>query len=155
MIAESYYWRNELLKRAESLKKNKYFNRRWIDSQYGNLEKNVMIGFYIIRKLIESQKLTNKLVSTNLNGLKYPTSKNGITIFNNHRIEEFYDLENPQKAKFKLDFLINQFIHSFIFKPIVSLNGKNGKIDPLKTAESDHLKLCLPKSKKLSVGNGV
>lgn len=33
--------------------------------------------------------------------------------------------------------------------------GKNGKNDPLKTAENDHLKLCLIKSKKLSVGNGV
>ena len=34
-------------------------------------------------------------------------------------------------------------------------NGKNGKIDPLKTVESDHLKFCLQKGKKLSVGNGV
>jgi hypothetical protein len=33
--------------------------------------------------------------------------------------------------------------------------GKNGKIDPLKTVESDHLKLCHQKSKKLFVGNGV
>ena len=44
---------------------------------------------------------------------------------------------------------VNQIIYNMLY------DGKNGKIDPLKTAESDHLKLCLPKSKKLSVGNGV
>ena len=33
-------------------------------------------------------------------------------------------------------------------------SGKNGKIDPLKTAESDHLKLCSKKVKSCSSGMG-
>lgn len=33
--------------------------------------------------------------------------------------------------------------------------GKNGKLAPLKTVESDHLKFLLQKSKKLFLGNGV
>lgn len=34
-------------------------------------------------------------------------------------------------------------------------NGKNGKLDPLKTDEGDHLKFLLQKSVKLFIGNGV
>ena len=33
--------------------------------------------------------------------------------------------------------------------------GKNGKLDPLKTDEGDHLKFLLQKSVKLFIGNGV
>ncbi len=35
------------------------------------------------------------------------------------------------------------------------LGGKNGKLDPLKTDEGDHLKFLLQKSVKLFIGNGV
>ena len=34
-------------------------------------------------------------------------------------------------------------------------SGKNGKLDPLKTDEGDHLKFLLQKSVKLFIGNGV
>gem|GEM_PF-3671462 len=37
---------------------------------------------------------------------------------------------------------------------LISHIGKNGKNDPLKTAENDPLKLCRPNSKKLSSGLG-
>ena len=37
---------------------------------------------------------------------------------------------------------------------IIGKAGKNGKNDPLKTAENDPLKLCRPNSKKLSSGLG-
>jgi hypothetical protein len=52
----------------------------------------------------------------------------------------------------KKPILINYYMtfYSFLF-----LIGKNGKIDPLKTAGIDHLKFCPVKSKKLSFGNGV
>lgn len=38
---------------------------------------------------------------------------------------------------------------------IQRLYGKNGKLDPLKTDEGDHLKFLLQKSVKLFIGNGV
>ena len=37
---------------------------------------------------------------------------------------------------------------------VLFIAGKNGKNDPLKTVESDHLKLHLPNIKKLSSGLG-
>jgi len=37
----------------------------------------------------------------------------------------------------------------------IDLYGKNGKLDPLKTDEGDHLKFLLQKSVKLFIGNGV
>ena len=124
MISESYYWKSELIKYATFIEKSQCNKKRWTSVQYGNLEKNVMIGFYIIRKLIESHKLTNKIASTNIRGTKFKLIKAGIHHFNNYHLDEFYDLENPLDATFALDFLINQFIHSFIFCPIIDVKNE-------------------------------
>lgn len=45
--------------------------------------------------------------------------------------------------------------HNDDVKQLVGISGKNGKLDPLKTDEGDHLKFLLQKSVKLFIGNGV
>ena len=40
-------------------------------------------------------------------------------------------------------------------REFLNKSGKNGKLDPLKTDEGDHLKFLLQKSVKLFIGNGV
>lgn len=49
---------------------------------------------------------------------------------------------------FEPEFKYEHFCFSGLLK-------KNGKLDPLKTEENDHLKFLLQKSVKLFVGNGV
>jgi len=132
MIYESYYWRKELLKLAAKIENRIPYKRAWTDSQNGNFEKEVMIGFYIIRKLKESFKLTNKIISTKITGYKYPNKGKLITLANNHRFMELYDFEQPQKNIFDLAFLINQIIHSYIFSPKFDVN----KDDAHKSIES-------------------
>jgi hypothetical protein len=122
MISESYYWRDELLKTAIQLKKrNKII--KWTDSENGEFEKEIMIGFFIIRKLIEASKLTNKLISTNIKGYKYPSNGQHMTFMNNHRFHEFYDLEKRMNNTFDIKFLINQFVHSYIFYPLLDIEN--------------------------------
>jgi len=122
MIYESFYWRKELLKLATKIEKRIPYKRSWTDSQNGNFEKEVMIGFYMIRKLKESFKLTNNIIATNISGFKYPSKGKLVTLMNNHRFMELYDFEQPKKDKFTLTFLINQIVHSYIFSPKFDVN---------------------------------
>lgn len=84
-----------------------------------------MIGFYIIRKLKEASKLTNTISSTNIKATnikayKYKSSNAGLNLYNSHKWHNYYDLSNKINCKLDLSFLINQFIHSFIFYPVIT-----------------------------------
>lgn len=125
MIYESYYWRKELLKLAAKIEKRIPYKRSWTDSQNGDFEKEIMIGFYIIRKLKDSFKLTNNIISTNMKGFKYPSKGKLVTLMNSHRFMELYEFEQPKKDKFSLTFLINQIVHSYIFSPKFDVNRDN------------------------------
>lgn len=71
----------------------------------------------------------------------------------NNRLREFRNrVEQTYEHILKCQGVVSS---ELLKNTIIGVNGKNGKIDPLKTVESDHLKLCLQKGKKLSVGNGV
>ena len=117
MISESYYWRKEILKISNRIKRRVKNHKQWNDIDYGNFEKDIMFGFYIIRKLMEASKLDNKLCATNIECIVYRNNGKAINFRNNHRFFEFYDFENGNKQKCDLKFLINQFVHSYIFKP--------------------------------------
>ncbi|NML72450.1 hypothetical protein HHL23_22090 [Chryseobacterium sp. RP-3-3] len=116
-MMEKYYWQKKLAKITDRLKKRGEFKRPSSNID-GELEFNIVNGFYIIRKLIENNKLTNKFISTNIKGFRYPfIDQKKLTPFNNHKWTEFYDLQNKQKAKFDIQFLCNLFVHSFYFIP--------------------------------------
>ncbi|WP_370409059.1 hypothetical protein [Tenacibaculum dicentrarchi] len=120
MILESYYWKKELLKTSEKLKKKIKVKKYWTPKKYAKFEKEIMFGFYIIRKLIEANKLTNKIVSTKKEYKVHNNLGTKITIRNRHSFDEYYDFGNYSIRKSDLKFLNNQFIHSYIFSPIIS-----------------------------------
>ncbi len=121
MILESYYWRKILLKTAEKLKRRIKVTKTWTPKKFAKFEKEIMFGFYIIRKLIEANKLTNKLVSTKKECKVHKNLGTKITIRNRHSFNEYYDFENYSIRKSDLKFLNNQFVHSYIFSPIISI----------------------------------
>ena len=121
MILESYYWREELIKTSIKLNKRRIVKKEWSPSYYAKFEKEIMFGFYIIRKLIEANKLTNRLVSTKIECKKYLNNGKKLTIKNNFFFEENYWFENYTTTKCDLKFLNNQFIHSYIFSPVISI----------------------------------
>lgn len=121
MILESYYWRKELIKTSKKLPKLIDVKKEWSPTKYAKFEKEIMFGFYIIRKLIEANKLTNKLVSTKRECKVYLNTGTKINIRNNHRFNEYYDFDNFTKKKFDLKFLNNQFVHSYIFSPVINV----------------------------------
>ena len=62
MIAESYYWKRDLLKVVARLRR-RFTQTRWTRASYSAVEIDVMVGFYAIRKLIEGKKISDEIMS--------------------------------------------------------------------------------------------
>jgi hypothetical protein len=114
MIWESYLWKADLAKRAHWLlgKKNQH---RWPESACVRVEQCVMIGCYCVRKLIEAKKLTDVTARRQLALTRYAARGKRVHHMNWHKLDELYDLDDPDKTRRPLLFVCNQLIHSFVF----------------------------------------
>ncbi len=65
MIWASYPWKEELLRIATRLEK-KQKQRRWTERTEANLEKDVFIGCYALRKLMEAHKLSETVLMSHV-----------------------------------------------------------------------------------------
>lgn len=82
-----------------------------------------MIGFYSIRKLIEARKLSTSTVETKVALYAYVSRGKSVTLMNWHRLDELFDLDTRTKRELDLLALCNQFIHSYVFSPVLSEKG--------------------------------
>jgi len=114
MIFESSYWKDELLGTASFLEKKKQ-QKQWRGSSYAKVEQKIMISFYSIRKLMDAKKLTDVIVQLDVPAVEYAATGKNVTLLNNHKIDELYNLEEPKEKTVKLRFLCNQLVHSYIF----------------------------------------
>jgi hypothetical protein len=117
MIYDSVYWKNELLKLSKKILKKQGVNRWWTDAQQGSFEKEIMIGFYIIRKLNDAKKLSREVISSKVLGFKFPSNGINVTRLNLHNYIEYYSFEQPIVNKFDIIFICNQIVHSYVFAP--------------------------------------
>jgi len=85
-----------------------------------DLEKEVFLSFYIIRKLREANKLSDEVVKLKLNILSYPAKGKAVTHYNWHRLDELFDLNNNKQESYDVGCICNRVIHSFIFAPILN-----------------------------------
>lgn len=123
MIWDSYFWKRELQRTANRIRRlaNKQDGAR--EKNDYELERSVMVGFYSIRKLIESMKVTSSCANTSVTLEAHPSlygEKNAINHLNWHRIFDFYDFNIIETKAIRLSALCNLFIHSFIFMPVIN-----------------------------------
>jgi hypothetical protein len=116
MIEQEKYWRRDLVNFGKRLEK-RYRQRTWPSRSLYSIEKEIFVSFYIIRKLIQSGKLTPTVT-----GSVYPVMCHPIIIGKNPSPDPrtfacTYLLHNGWPIEFDLIELCNQFIHSFIFSP--------------------------------------
>lgn len=125
MIFDSYVWKKELKKELTQFKK--FINTTKIQVEppessifFLKIEKFFFVTSYIVRKLNESNKLSDELVSTNISLIKYPRKNKNIILdfMNNHHTERFFDFKKKQKSNLPCLVVCNYLIHSFIFDPI-------------------------------------
>lgn len=121
MILESSYWKNDLLKLADKLQ-HRIIQKRWGGKNIFALEKDLFIGFYAIRKLIESQKISDsvRLKTYVISEFDYRGPKDSVlTYFSNEK----YNFGKPKQKQLTIVQICNQFIHSFYFLPCFSEEG--------------------------------
>ena len=116
MISESWYWKKPLLDMALRLRKLKaasHLTKR----QLVQIERDIFIGFYSVRKLIETiTKVTDATKSLKVRIAWHPNRKPP-TWRNNHRIGALYDMQKAQQETRDLVFVSGRIIHSFISRP--------------------------------------
>ena len=84
------------------------------------LEKEIFLGFFCIRKLMESNKVSTKLQKEKIELAVYPAGRKPITLLNQDEFSELYDLYGGNTEMISYWDICNQFIHSSIFSPFIS-----------------------------------
>ena len=118
MIFESEPWREDLLRIASRLEK-RYTQKRWSERSFYLLEKEIFLGAFAARKLIESRKVADQVAKSRVEVARYPAGSEAITLLNQHQFQRLYDLYANKKESLTYRDICNQFIHSSIFAPFV------------------------------------
>lgn len=115
MIGDSVPWRGELLKSSVRLRRWST-QKRWTERTYFLAERDIMMGAYSIRRLIDSTKSSSLLPSKRIPTVRYPLVGRKPMVLDRFDPERFYDLQKGTKAELGVGRLCNQIIHSFVFQ---------------------------------------
>ena len=75
-----------------------------------------MLGFYSVRKLIESKTLSDSIDKQSFVLLRFERRPDRwVTHLNWHRVDELYDLSASREVARDLPYVCNQFVHSYVF----------------------------------------
>jgi hypothetical protein len=123
MIWESWYWRTDLKKFADSLRWRQN-QIRWPDPSLARCEQTIMVGFFYVRKLIESRKLSRDFADRQVKATSYPTMGKHIHLLNFRRdVDKLFNLDAPKQTSIKVEDLANQLIHSYVFYLLMTEEG--------------------------------
>ena len=142
-MIESYYWKTHLLELEQDLSKRKYKeeNQDDYDAFIVPFEKDVIIGFMIIRRLIESKsKLKDSTVNKKFRIVKFERTNKTITFFRDWDISENYKLEKGHEIQKGLQYIANQFLHHVV---MFSSLDDSGVVDSIFVTSDKDLDKCL------------
>jgi len=124
MISESRYWKADLLRFADRLHRARTTARPFSARAYVTVEKAVLMGAFVVRRLADSHKLSDSTSGMHLRATRWPSNGRGVTLANNHRLDELFDFSRPERCQQPLPFLCNQAIHSYVF---ATYSGRSSK----------------------------
>ena len=110
MAIESIYWREEISRIAKTLKpKRRPLN--WSERLVCTTEREIIVGFFILRKLVELKKVTDKTknLMLEIQGCK---PKTNVHFSNRFELEEYYDLNGENSYQRSAWYLSNSSIHT-------------------------------------------
>ncbi len=134
MIVQPDWWRNDLLKTARKLEA-RYRQKRWAPRSLQSFEKELFIGFFVIRKLFESKQVDKTLQGRHVSVTAYTINdaiKGALTKRDHLAI---FDAGKGQRQPFTIFKLCHQFIHSFVFFPFIPVHTPTGVF----FSSNDHL----------------
>lgn len=116
MIWDSLPWKQEIERRASSLRRRKK-QKRWGAISVAKLEQDVFYAAFAVRKLIEAFRVSNEVESLLIVAEEHPPRNKVVDVMNWHRIDELFDLSSKKRRTFCPKELCHQIIHSFVFVP--------------------------------------
>jgi len=124
LIAESEYWKDDLLRYADYLEQRRSA-RRWTERTTARVEKAIMVGCFVIRRLHESRgRLSDSTVRRRVHAIQYPRTGGHIpTLLNWSKLDRHFALHSPRPKTLAVIDLCNQFIHSYVFMPVLNSRG--------------------------------
>src|ERR1700738_5074532 len=135
MIDQSHYWKDPLVRAANWMRRTK-FDSNDPDRTLVRLEREIFIGFYAIRKLLDTLKVTDKTRAMTFS-LKYVPAIGKVDYLSWHHIEVNYDHKSVRSEERDLLFLCNLFIHSYVYTPLI---GDDDHVEGIYVA-SDRIRL--------------
>ena len=113
MIWDSSPWKDELVRSAEKLSRVEQ-QKRLTQRALLLVEREIAIGCYVIRKLVEAHKVSDSTKELACKAQYFRNRKPAYN-FNWHRLEELYDMERGTEGVITLVSMCNQVIHSYVF----------------------------------------
>ncbi|MDT4291860.1 hypothetical protein RO575_20030 [Methylomonas sp. MO1] len=126
VIHESHYWKAPLVRAAGWLNLLRV-NDKNSEAALARAEREIFIGFYAIRKLLSTFKLSESTKQLKYEIEWFPGKPGrAVDYFNRSEIDELFDLNQKSVETRDIGFLCNQVVHSFIF--IITL-GEKGELE--------------------------
>jgi hypothetical protein len=122
MIWESAPWKQQLVRDAARLRRlgNSRLDADGGDKEVFQLERQVFIAAYTMRKLSEAGKLSSNWDHQRLACLRFPIKGKDISDrLNWHHIDRHYDLNASSNVKMNPKEFCDRIIHSFVFVPSI------------------------------------
>lgn len=113
MISDSVPWRGEILKAAESLERRATLPR-WTSRTGFLVEKDLMVGMFAIRRLVESAKTSSLLPRERVSFGMHPLTGRVPGVYDRWSYGGYYDMDSKQQTEVTVRDLVNLFIHSFV-----------------------------------------
>lgn len=111
-MIESCYWKEELQRIANLLRPSKK-PPRWSERAHCVLERELIVGFFILRRMMELKKVSSAIRDRQLKVFNYLATGKRVTRLNGHEVWELYDMEKENSVTKRPFYISNQFVHSF------------------------------------------
>ena len=112
-MIESRYWKEELERIARSIR---YVPNppRWTERAVCVVERDISIGFFIIRRLVELHKLSRKTKDHKVKIYGHRRNETHLNNRNHWDLERHYNLDNDVPILKSVQYISNQFIHASV-----------------------------------------
>lgn len=108
-------WREDLLKVAAAVERRSKV-RRWTARTGFLVERDLMVGMFTIRRLIESAKTSSLLPRERVSLRMHPLQDRVPGIYDRWSYWEYYDMESKRQTELTVRELVTLFIHSFVLE---------------------------------------
>lgn len=90
--------------------------RRWTEQSFYLVERDLLVGAFAVRRLVESFKAPDSVAAMQLPALQFSRTGKLADVYNKFEIWELFDLERPTRTTLGLRDFCNQLIHSWVLQ---------------------------------------